>query len=38
MSGLALANLIRDADERERLAARLAAESAEMQAETARRG
>ena len=38
MSGLALANLIRDADERERLAAQLATESAEMQAETARRG
>ena len=32
MSGLALANVIQDADERERLAARLAAEGAEMQA------
>ncbi len=31
MSGLALANVIQDADERERLAARLSAEAAEMQ-------
>ena len=38
MSGLALANVIQDADERERLAARLAAEGAEMQAAAAARG
>ena len=38
MSGLALANVIQDADERERLAVRLAAEGAEMQAAAAARG
>ncbi len=38
MSGLALANVIQDADERERLAARLAAESAELGREAAARG
>ena len=35
MNGLALANLIQDADERERMAARLASETAELQQETA---
>ena len=38
MSGLALANVIQDADERERLAAQLEAESAELERETAARG
>ena len=38
MSGLALANVIQDADERERLAARLESESAELQQEVAARG
>ena len=38
MSGLALANVIQDADERERLAARLEVESAELQQEVAARG
>ena len=37
MSGLALANVIRDDDERERLAARLASEGAELQQEAAAR-
>ena len=37
MNGLALANLIQDADERERMAARLASETAELQQETAAR-
>ena len=38
MSGLALANRIQDADEREHMAAQLAQETATMQAETAARG
>ena len=38
MSGLALANVIQDADERERLAAQLEAESVELERETAARG
>ena len=38
MSGLALANVIQDADERERLIARLETESAELERETAARG
>ncbi len=38
MSGLALANVIQDADERERLIARLETESAEIQEEVAARG
>ena len=38
MSGLALANTIQDADERERLAARLESESAELHREAAGRG
>ena len=38
MSGLALANRIQDADERERMAAQLAEETAAMQAEAAARG
>ncbi len=37
MTGLALANLIQDADERERMTVRLAAESADLQAEVAAR-
>jgi 5-methyltetrahydrofolate--homocysteine methyltransferase len=37
MSGLALANVIRDDDERERLAAQLASEGAELQQEAAAR-
>jgi hypothetical protein len=37
MTGLALANVIQDADERERLAARLAIETDELQAATAAR-
>ena len=37
MSGLALANLIQDADERARMAARLTAETAQLQAEAAAR-
>ena len=38
MSGLALANVIQDADERERLIARLETESADLQAEVSARG
>jgi 5-methyltetrahydrofolate--homocysteine methyltransferase len=38
MSGLALANVIQDADERERLIARLATESVELQKEVSARG
>ncbi len=38
MTGLALANVIQDADERERLIARLEAESVELERETAARG
>ena len=38
MTGLALANVIQDADERERLAARLATETVDMQQEAAARG
>jgi 5-methyltetrahydrofolate--homocysteine methyltransferase len=38
MSGLALANVIQDADERERLAARLEVERAELEREAAARG
>ena len=38
MTGLALANVIQDADERERLAARLETESAELEREVAARG
>ena len=38
MTGLALANVIQDADERERLAARLEIESAELEKEVAARG
>ena len=38
MTGLALANVIRDDDERERLIARLESESAELERETAARG